>query len=149
MHVCNVLHTARWKWQDAQKIAIWAPSHNFVGAISSQLRWVSTIKNKSSAVAEMSDRLATIGVGWKWGGAALGVGYPLGPHLTQCGLDLGLPLYQVASSSIQPFGHNCRNAMLLHIGICLWTIFIPSLVVKTFTGCVHSVIARYQLNSSK
>ena len=69
----------------------------------------------------------------------------LGPHLTQCGLGRGLPLYQVASWSIQPFGHNCRNAMLLRVGLCLWTIFIPSLVVKTFTGCVHWVIARYQL----
>ena len=30
----------------------------------------------------------------------------LGPRLTQCGLDRGLLTYQVASSSIQPFGHN-------------------------------------------
>ena len=30
MHVWNVLHTARWKYR-TQKIAIWAPSHNFVG----------------------------------------------------------------------------------------------------------------------
>jgi len=28
------------------------------------------------------------------------------PRLTQCGLGRGLLLYQVASSSIQPFGHN-------------------------------------------
>jgi len=54
----------------------------------------------------------------------------LGPHLTQYGLGLGLPLYQVASWSIQPFGHNCRNATLLCVGICLRTIFIPSLVFK-------------------
>jgi len=33
-------------------------------------------------------------------------GGDLGPHVTQCGLDRGLPVYQVASSSIQPFGHN-------------------------------------------
>jgi len=102
---------------------------------------------KSSAVAEMGDRLATIGMGdrlatlgmgRKWGGAAVVAGSPLGPHLTQCGLGLGLPLYLVASSSMQPFGHNCRNAMLLRVGIRLRTIFfIPSLVVKTFTGCVH------------
>jgi len=31
----------------------------------------------------------------------------LGHHLTQCGLGWGLPLYQVASWFIQPFGHNC------------------------------------------
>jgi len=30
MHVWNVLHVARWKCR-TQKIAIWAPSHNFVG----------------------------------------------------------------------------------------------------------------------
>ena len=30
----------------------------------------------------------------------------LGPRLTQCGLGQGLLPYQVASSSIQPFGHN-------------------------------------------
>ena len=53
--------------------------------------------NKSSAVAEMGDHLATIGMGRKWGGAAVGAGSPLGPHLTQCGLDQGLPLCQVAS----------------------------------------------------
>ena len=33
-------------------------------------------------------------------------GRELGPHLTQCGLGRGLPPYQVASWSIQPFGHN-------------------------------------------
>ena len=37
--------------------------------------------DKSSAVAEMGDRLATI-MGRKWGGAAVGAGSPLGPHLT-------------------------------------------------------------------
>jgi len=36
-----------------------------------------------------------------WGGE-------LGPHLTQYGLDRGLRPYQVASRSIQPFGHNRR-----------------------------------------
>jgi len=30
----------------------------------------------------------------------------LGPHLTQCRLGRGLPLCQVASWSVQPFGHN-------------------------------------------
>jgi len=30
----------------------------------------------------------------------------LGPHLTQCRLGRGLPPYQMASWSIQPFGHN-------------------------------------------
>ena len=31
----------------------------------------------------MGDRLATIDMGRKWGGAAVGAGSPLGPHLTQ------------------------------------------------------------------
>jgi len=42
----------------------------------------------------MVDRLATIDMAEKWGGAAVGA---LGHHLTQCGLGPGLPLYQVAS----------------------------------------------------
>jgi len=77
------------------------------------------IFDKSSAVAEMGDRLATIGVSREWGGAAVGAGSPLGPHLTQYGLSL----YQVASSAIQPFGHNCRNATLLRVGIRLRTFY--------------------------
>ena len=52
---------------------------------------------KSKAVGEIGDRLATLGLGRKWGKAAVGAGSPLGPHLTQCGLGRGLPLYQVAS----------------------------------------------------
>jgi len=78
-----------------------------------------------------------------------GLLWGLGPHLTQCGLGRNLPLYQVASWSIQPFGHNCKNATLLRVGIPLRTIFIPSLVIKTFTVRVHWIIARYQLKSSK
>jgi len=49
MHVWNVLHAARWKYSTQKwrkKIAIWAPSHNFVG-LSSQLRHVSTIGKKN------------------------------------------------------------------------------------------------------
>jgi len=34
------------------------------------------------------------------------MGGELCPHVTQCGLGLGLLPYQVASWSIQPFGHN-------------------------------------------
>jgi len=36
----------------------------------------------------------------------------LGPRLTQCGLGRGLRLYQVASSSIHPFGHNRHGPKL-------------------------------------
>jgi len=57
------------------------------------------LENKSSAVAGMGDRLATIDMGRKVEGAAvpLSVGGELGPNLTQCRLDRGLPPYQVAS----------------------------------------------------
>jgi len=55
----------------------------------------------------MGDRLATIDMCRKVGMAAvpLSVG-ELGPHLTQCRLGRGVPPYQVASWSIQPFGRN-------------------------------------------
>jgi len=52
--------------------------------------------------------VATIDMGRKEGGAGLLCPFPgeLGPRLTQCGLSRDLLPYQVASSSIQPFGHN-------------------------------------------
>jgi len=51
--------------------------------------------------------VATTDMGRKEVGAAvpLSRGGELGPCLTQCGLGWGLLPYQVASSSIQPFGH--------------------------------------------
>jgi len=68
------------------------------------------IHNHSSEAAEMGDRLATIDMGQK-------VGRLLGPFpwgevgfcLTQCRLGRGLPPYQVASWSIQPFSHGYTN----------------------------------------
>jgi len=61
---------------------------------------MSTNLYKSSAVAEMGDP-ARAKWAENWGGASvsLSVG-KLGPHLTQCCLGRGLPLYQVASWSI-------------------------------------------------
>jgi len=38
-------------------------------------------------------------------------GGELGSHLRQYGLGQGLPLYQAASRSIQPFGHNRRRVI--------------------------------------
>jgi len=69
-------------------------------------------KYKSSAVAEMGDHLATVDIAQKVGAAVFFHGDELGPHLTHCCLGQGLPLYQVASSSIQLFGHNTPT---LHI----------------------------------
>jgi len=63
-------------------------------------------QNKSSAVAEMGDR-GHYRHGPKRGGLLCPfLGGELGPRLTQCDLRRGLLPYQVASSSIQPFGHN-------------------------------------------
>jgi len=55
----------------------------------------------------MGDRLATIEMGWKVGADVPSPFFgEVGPHLTQCRLGRGLSPYQVASWSIQPFGHN-------------------------------------------
>jgi len=51
-----------------------------------------------------SSRLATIDMGRTLG--AVPLFGELGPHLTQSRLGRDLPLYEVAPSSIQPFGHN-------------------------------------------
>jgi len=46
----------------------------------------------------MGDRLTTIDMGRKLGAVPfLGGGEELGSHITQCGLDRGLPSYKVAS----------------------------------------------------
>ena len=63
--------------------------------------------NKCSAVAEVGDCLATIDMGRKEGAAVpLLEGRWVPIYLTQCGLGRGLFPYQVASWSIQPFGHH-------------------------------------------
>jgi len=95
-------------------------------------------------------RWATVWPQQTWAEKCGGLLWGLGPHLTQCGLGRGLPLYQVASWSIQTFGHNCRNAN--HVPSrrnTLTDYFIPSLVVETFTVRVHWVTARYKLKLSK
>jgi len=61
--------------------------------------------NKSSAVAEMGDR-GHNRHGPKRGGLLCPFRGELGPRLTQRCLGRGLLLCQLASSSIQPFGHN-------------------------------------------
>jgi len=56
-------------------------------------------------------------MGRKLGRCALWEGN-LGPHLTQCGLGRGLPPYQVASGSIQPFDKNRHGHKLA--AVPLW-----------------------------
>jgi len=54
-------------------------------------------------------------MGRKEEGAAVPLrGGELGPRLTQCGLGRGLLSYQVASSSIQPFGHSMGRKLGAH-----------------------------------
>jgi len=64
--------------------------------------------NKCLTVDEMHDCFATIDMGWKVGGCcAPFLDEELGVHLTRCCcLGRGLSPCQVASWSIQPFGHN-------------------------------------------
>jgi len=56
--------------------------------------------------------LATIDMGRKEGEVLCPFRGELDPHLTQCGLGQGLLPYQVASSSIEPFGHNVHGPKL-------------------------------------
>ena len=75
----------------------------------------------------MDDRLATTNMGRKEESryAPFGGGErELGPHLTQCGLGRGLPMYQVASWFIQLFGHNghSRNVGLPPHQVSSWSI---------------------------
>jgi len=61
--------------------------------------------NKSSAVAELGDRGHNRHRRKRGRALLCPFRRQLGPRLIQCGLCRGLLSYQVASSSIQPFGH--------------------------------------------
>jgi len=49
----------------------------------------------------------------------------LGPHLTQCGLGQGLLPYQVASSSIQQFGHSRDGSKTEGCALFFWGSWVP------------------------
>ena len=66
----------------------------------------------------------------------------LGTRLIQCGLRGGLLPYQVASSSIQPFGHNSVGCHSLPRNISMNYYF----VVEMHTVTVRSDDARHLLN---
>ena len=70
-----------------------------LGCLSVEPIRVTELLYKTSAVAEMGDRLATIDMSRKVGGGGLLCPFPggMGPHLTQRRLGRGLPPYQVAS----------------------------------------------------
>jgi len=87
-------------------------------------------RNKSSAVAEMGDRArAKWAEKWRvlypfpWG--APFCGKELGPHLVQCRLGRGIPPYQVASWSIQPFGHSRHWAAIESAMSFPWGSWVP------------------------
>jgi len=95
---------------------------------------------KSSEVAEMGD--CGNNRHWPKRGGAVPLSRSAGNRLIQCGLRRGLLPYQVASSSIQPFGHNnvgC-HAPRRNISTNYY------LVVKKHTVTVRSDDARYLLN---
>ena len=97
--------------------------------------------NKSSAVAEIGDR-GHNRHGPKRGGCAPFAERCMGTHLIQCGLRRCLLPCQVASSSIQPFGHNSVGCHSPHrnISTCYY------LVLEMHTVTVRSDDARYLLN---
>ena len=110
----------------------------------SLLRRVNEQKDNNSAVAEMCDR------GHNRHGSKRGEGRrvlcpfrgALGTRLIQCGLRRCLLPYQVASSSIQPFGHNTVGCHSPHRNISA----NYYLVVEMHTVTVRSDDAHYLLN---
>jgi len=90
---------------------------------------------KSSAIAEMGDRGQNRHEPKRGGGVLSPFRGALGTHLIQCGLRRCLLPYQVASSSIQPFGHNSVGCHSPHRNIS--TNYY--LVVEMHTVTVRSV----------
>ena len=82
--------------------------------------------NKSSAVAWPQQTQAE-----KWGLMRPIPRGQLGAHLTQCRLGQDLPPYQMASWSIQPFGHN-RHGKKIGVGV--------PLSVGEFGACLISAV---------
>jgi len=105
------------------------------------LRNANRFSNKSSAVAEMGNR-GHNRHGPKRGGLLCPFRRALGTQLMQCGLRGGLLPYQVASSSIQPFGHNSVGCHSPGRNISTNYYF----VVEMHTVTVCSDDARYLLN---
>ena len=86
---------------------------------------------KSSAVAEMGDRGHNRHRNKRGGGVLCPFRGALGIRLIQCGLRGGLLLYQVASSSIQPFGHNSVGCHSLRMNISTNYYFVVKMLTVT------------------
>ena len=94
--------------------------------------------NKCSTVADMGDHLATTDMGQKWRGLCPFFGGELGPYLTKCRLGRGLRPYQVASSSIQPFGHNGHGPKIGSLCPLFWGAVSPSNIVTGDEAYLHA-----------
>ena len=103
----NFMHPAVWPQYMGQKVVGYCPP--FLGVMGPHVNNVAWAEAYLCTKWHLdpTSHLATTDMGRKLeeGCARLRRG-KLGPHLTQCGLGLGLSPYQVATSSIQPFGHN-------------------------------------------
>jgi len=98
---------------------------------SKQNRSMKTLKtNKISAVAEMGDH-GHNRHGLKEGRVLCPFRGALGTRLIQCGLRGGLLPYQVASSSIQPFGHNSVRCQSLRRNISTNYYFVVEMHILT------------------
>jgi len=107
---------AKWHFDPCSRLATIDMDRKLVGStpfwgrgswvpIERNVAWAETYL-PSKRHLDPSSHLATIDMSRKLGVCApFGEG-ELGPHLTQCGQDRGLPARQVSSGSIQPFGHN-------------------------------------------
>ena len=73
------------------------------------------VSNKSSAVTEMGDRLATTDMGRKWGLLCPFSWVELGPHLTQCHLA---EVYRPTKWHLDPFSRLAITDMGQKLGGC-------------------------------
>ena len=107
-----------------------------------ELHYFSRNENKSSAVAEMGDRCHNRHGPKRGGGVLCPFRGALGTGLIQYRLRRCLLPYQVASSSIEPFGHKSVGCHSPHRNISS----NYYLVVEMHTVTVRSDNARYLLN---
>jgi len=73
--------------------------------LQQQLRWATTWLQQTWAKSR-----GAVPLWWR----------ELGPHLTKCGLGPGAPSNQMASSSIQPFGHNRHGPKIVGLRSLNW-----------------------------
>ena len=135
-------HRAPWSVRTTLQ-SITAYKNSQRGIYQAPRGFAASLQNKSSAVAEMGDR-GHKRQRPKRGGVLCLFRGALGTRLIQCGLRRCLLPYQVASSFIQPFGHNSVGCHSPHMNISTNQAYY--LVVKIHTVTVRSDDARYLLN---